>query len=117
MVAGVVQGEVQIAASEAGTVKLERFPARDGARKRVTLWTEKNVGLEFQSQRPGYMKVRLAENQKESTANRRRWDLEIEIPPGTPVGPLPEDAVIILKTQSASPRQIYIPVRGSATPG
>lgn len=115
---GTVPGEVQIGTSaDGGAVKLDRFAAKTGIKKRSAVWTEPNVQLVLEGHRPGYIKVNLVENKKDSTPNRRRWDLEIEVPPGGPVGPLPEDSVIILKTQSAPPRQIHIPLRGSATPG
>lgn len=115
---GFVPGEVRVGpASDAGVFKLDRFLARNGAKKPVTLWTDKSVGLELDSYRPGYIKVHLTEDPKGSTANQRRWVLEVEVPAKGPVGALPEDSAIILKTQSASPRQIYIPLRGSATPG
>jgi len=118
LLSGAVPGEVRVGSSnDGGMVKLDRFPARSGIKKRTTLWTDKAVGLEVDGHRPAYLKVQFTENLKETTSNQRRWDLDVEVPPNSPIGPMPEDAVIILKTQSASPRQIHIPVRGSATPG
>jgi hypothetical protein len=57
------------------------------------------------------------ENARDTTPSKKTWDLRIEISPGSQSGPLSDDSVIILRTQSTPPRQIRIPVLGTGVQG
>ncbi len=65
---------------------------------------------------PGF-RVKLEENAKDATSLERCWDLTVEVPRDSQAGPLPDNAAVILRTQSAKPRQIRIPVVGTAVQG
>jgi hypothetical protein len=114
---GRVQGEVNIPeTNEQGKVALGSFPARLGFKKTIRMWTDRATGLSLVKHYPG-LRVKLDENPKESTPTQKNWELRIEIVPGSQSGPLPDDCAVILRTQSATPRQIRIPILGTAVQG
>ena len=112
-VTGASKGEVEIGVLEdAGRVFFKPFVSRDGASRTVPLWSESAASLEIEKFSPAYLKVELKPDAKDSKATRKRWILEVRIPPNSLIGSLPEDAVIILKTPAT--RRVRIPVVASA---
>ena len=111
-VTGSAKGDVEIGVSEdAGRVFFKPFVSRDGASRRLPIWSESGI-LEVEKVSPAYLKVELKSDVKDAKATRKRWVLEVRIPPNSLIGSLPEDAVIILKT--AATRRVRVPVVGSA---
>jgi hypothetical protein len=118
MVRGKVQGEVDVGPADAqGKLDLGSFHAKSGARKSIVLWTNRGTILSLANHNPETLKVRLTENEKDSTPERKSWRLLVEVPAGSQAGPMPDDSAIILRTQSTPPRQIRIPILGTAVQG
>jgi len=114
---GSVRGEVDIpAVGDQGKINLGSFKSKAGTKRSVLLWTDRSTGLSV-VKHPDGVKIKLAENPKDSTPQKKSWELKIEIPAGSQVGPLPDDSAVILRTQSATPRQIRIPLLGTAVQG
>jgi hypothetical protein len=114
-VAGVVRGEVALAAPEnADRIDLRSFPAAAGTEKKVTLVAEEaNVDMRLDSRTPNYLDVRLEPH--EATDGRRRWDLFVQVPPRAVLGPLPEDAAVILRIEGAVTHRMRLPLSGQGT--
>jgi hypothetical protein len=114
---GRVHGEVEIRGADSqGQVDLGSFSEKAGVKRSIFLWTEPKTTLSVATHHPG-LRVGLAENAKDSTPFKKSWQLKIEILPGTQTGPLPNDSAVVLRTHSTPPRQIRIPVLGTAVQG
>lgn len=112
---GAVRGEVTIAGREqADDIDLHDFPAAKGIEKQVTLVTDDgDLQLRLDPATPDYLKARLGA--PKTVDGRRRWELHIEVAARAVVGPLPTDAAVVLRIDSATPRRMRLPVRGQAT--
>lgn len=115
---GRVQGEIKIGGlDDSGKIQLNSFRAKEGVRQRLFLWTDRKVTLAIDKRDPPYLIVTVLEDSKEATEKERKWALEVVVPPGGPPGPLTEDSAILLRTDTAPPRRIRIPIQGTAVPG
>lgn len=115
---GMVRGDVQVgAADDQGKVKLGSFRAAEGTRKEVSIWPDLNTTVQI-GKFPGALDVKLTET-KERTATRKKWLLEVTVPPGAHFGPFDEEHVIILDVlkEDAPNRRIRIPIAGNAAQG
>ncbi len=111
-VLGSVKGDIVVGnAEDRGKIDLKTFRAKEGMQTTVSLWTEDQTLLELASQSPPTLGVKLTRGEK--TGARLKWELEITVPPNTQFGTLPDDSVIILRTQTSPPRFIRIPVTGN----
>lgn len=118
MIHASIRGEVEVgSADDQGKAQLRNFKAREGTRRVVPLYSDGKLTLEYQSHEPPYLEVKLKLNERESTVGRKKWDLEVVVPAGSPAGPFSEDAAVILRTKSSSPRLIRIPILGNAGQG
>ncbi len=118
LVYGKVQGEVEVGGSnDQGKISLGNFQAQAGTQRHILLWTSRSTSLKLEKTYPGLLEVKLTENPKESTPQKRNWLLEVKFPAGSPAGPLPEDSSVILRTHSTQPRYIRIPIVGTAVQG
>jgi hypothetical protein len=119
IVSGSVRGEVIVGAEDdQGRINLGSYAARSGARKIVRL-TTLNSALDLQLDRVepatlDYLKVKHFKKMQGDSAGQTRWELCIEVPPGSPPGALPRESAIYLKTPGKSSRDIRIPVSGLA---
>ena len=109
---GDVKAEVMIGnASERGKVDLQIFRAQQDFTRDFSLWADKQLILEKDSQTPPTLEVAL--KKKATIGNRAQWSLQVTVPANTQFGPFPDDSVIILRTKTSPPRFIRIPVKGN----
>ena len=88
----------------------QSFPAHLGTKKTFVLSTKSNTELDLANiQCPAGLKVELVETAK------RKWSLNVEVPPNRFFGPVTEDNVVILHTKAG--RSIRIPFMGLAVQG
>jgi hypothetical protein len=119
LVSGVVRGDVTVGNDEdRGRITLGLFSAKYGITKTVKLIAHRR-GLELKVDKvepeSGHLKVKsLKKVQATLPGGRSEWELCVEVPPGTPSGALDHTAVR-LAISGNPPRQIRIPVIGSAT--
>jgi hypothetical protein len=117
-VTGLIKGEVVVGAHEdQGKIQFKSFAARDGARRVVPIWTPAGVKLEIAEHYPAALQVKLATVEKETTAQKVRWNLELVIPPNGVIGAFPEHSAITLRILTNPPRLIRIPLTGNAGSG
>jgi hypothetical protein len=117
-VVGRVTGEVEVGSSkDHGKIDLLNFSSSKGKKRRIVLRSEPGTVLMIDSQKPSYLKVVLKANKETSPGQKKSWFLDVEVPPGSHVGPFLEDSAVILKTQATPPRYIRIPILGNASPG
>jgi hypothetical protein len=115
---GVIKGDVEIGSlDEQGKIDLKTFPAVEGTRRTVTVYSKPNQDLRIESKHPATLQVRLTKVGKEAALGRMRWTLQVVVPPNAVQGPLGEQAVIILRIPGNPPRLIRVPVLGTATSG
>jgi hypothetical protein len=119
LVSGTVQGEVIVGAEDdQGRINLGSYAARTGSRKIVHLTTLGSASdLTFDRVEPptlDYLKVKYFKKTGGASAGQTRWELCVEVPPGSPPGALPHQCAIYLKTPGKSSRDICIPVSGVA---
>jgi hypothetical protein len=118
VVTAVTRGDIEIGVGEEmGKVVFRPFLTREGSVKRMPLWIESPADLVVEKTTPAFLAVKLTRDKKNSDAVRKKWNLEVSLPPGSLAGTLSEDAVIILRTDTASPRRVRIPVVATATGG
>ena len=111
LVTAFTRGDVEIGiGEELGKVVFRPFLSREGSVKRVPLWIENPADLIVEQATPSFLAVKLTRDKKDPGAVRKKWNLEVTLPPGSLVGTLPEDAVIILRTGTQPPRRVRIPV-------
>jgi hypothetical protein len=124
-VVGVVRGDITVSTDEKGRIDLGPFPAKNGITKSVRLIAYR-PGLELKLERvepdgANHLKVKWLNKVKPPLAGgKSRWELCVEVPPGSPAGRLPDHAAVVLTIGSTLPsgtpsRQIRIPVTGYAT--
>ncbi|HEX3314558.1 MAG TPA: hypothetical protein VHR72_06670, partial [Gemmataceae bacterium] len=111
LVTAITRGDVEIGiGEEVGRIVFRPFLAREGSIKRVPLWTENPADLIVEKTSPSFLGAKLTREKKDSGTARKKWNLEVTLPPGSLIGTLPDDAVIILRTDTQPPRRIRIPV-------
>lgn len=120
LVTGVVRGDVTVGTEDdKGRIELGFFSAKKGITKTVKLTAHRpNLKLSMGKVEPAEnpLKVKsLTELQPPLSGGRTRWELCVEVPPGGPSGKLPDHSAVLLKMDGNPPRQIRIPVQGSAT--
>jgi hypothetical protein len=119
-VTGVVRGDITVGtADDKGRIILGYFSAQKGVTRSVKL-TAHRPGLELRVVRvePEGNPVRvksLSELTPSLPGGRRRWELTVEVPPGSPSGRLPDHSAVRLAIPGTPPRYIRIPVVGDAT--
>jgi hypothetical protein len=112
---GKVQGEVEMTGvDQQGRLQLGSYPAHDGAKRRLVLWTDKGTGLKVEGREPPLLQVQLREDPKASTDRKTNWVMDVVVPPDSPTGSLPDGSGIVLRAQAATPRLIRIPVLGTS---
>lgn len=115
-VTATLKGDVEIGVPEdVGRVSFRPFASRDGGHKSVPLWSDGSK-LTIESKVPEFLEVKLREMPKDSVPGRTKWMLDVHVPPGSLVGALPEDSVIILKSTGGN-RKVRIPVVATAGQG
>ena len=118
VVTALTRGDIEIGiGEEMGKVVFRPFLTREGSVKRMPLWTESPAELVVEKTTPSFLVVKLTRDKKNSDGVRKKWNLEVSLPPGSLAGTLPEDAVILLRTESQPPRRVRIPVVATATGG
>ena len=111
LVTALTRGDVEIGiGDEVGRIVFRPFQAREGKVKQVPLWTENPADLIVEKTSPSFVAAKLTRDKKDSGTARKKWNLEVTLPPGSLIGSLPDDAVIILRTETQPPRRIRIPV-------
>jgi hypothetical protein len=111
LVTAFTRGDVEIGVGEEmGKIVFRPFQAREGSVKRMPLWIENPANLIVEQSTPAFLGVKLKRDTKDEDPARKKWNLEVTIPPGSLMGTLPEHAVIILRTDTQPPRRIRIPV-------
>lgn len=114
-VVGTVRGEVEVGSgTDQGKVNLRTFASKNGVRETVVLWTDPKVKLQMVSHHPETVDVKLEPRPTESTARKAKWIMEVRVPPNVQFGPFAEDAGVLLRLQGPQPRQIRIPIIGTA---
>lgn len=114
-VVGQVRGEVEVGSGpDQGRVNLRTFASKNGTRDSVVLWTDPKVKLEMVSRHPETIDVKLQADKGEPSSRKSKWILEVRVPPNVQVGPFGEDAGVLLRLQGPQPRQIRIPIVGTA---
>jgi hypothetical protein len=117
-VVGAVKGDVEIGSLEdQGKIDLKSFPAREGTRRTITVYTKPDQQLEVQDHHPPALDVKLTKVGKDAVLNRTRWTLRVVVPPNAVSGTLGEQAIITLRVPGNPPRLIRVPVLGTATAG
>jgi hypothetical protein len=117
LVYGLVRGDVQVGGdADRGRVQLKIFRAADGIRKSVVLLTEPHVTLNHLHHAPGGIEVKLKEDIRPN-AVKRRWILDVNVPPNAHIGPFEDEHAIILETGTNPRRKIRIPIVGNAAQG
>ncbi len=111
VITGTVKSDIRVGAvNDQGRINLQSFPAQYGTKKTFVLSTETNTELDLANiQHPAGLKVQLTEMAK------RKWALNVEVPPNRFFGPITEDNVVILRTKAG--RSIRIPLMGHAVQG
>jgi hypothetical protein len=116
LITGVVRGEVEVGAHEdQGKVQLKTFARADGRTITVPLYADPRFAIKHAGHTPEVLQVELLRNDKGSTSQRAQWNLKVTVAPNTWSGPMPENAHILLKVLSDPPRNVRIPVVGTAT--
>lgn len=117
-VSGIIRGDVTVGAEDdKGKIRMGSFRSELGKSRtaRLTALTP-NLDLRVLRVEPAqadYLKVKYLRDVKPATADGiKRWDLCVEVAPGSPPGALPEHCAVILQIQGAQPRQIRVPVTG-----
>lgn len=111
-----VPGPVEIdGLDEQGYVQLGKFKARAGTQRRLVLWAEPKVIPALDSKKVQSMNVKLQANPEQLKEGRKSWLIDIIVPPGSPIGPL-EDNVVVIHLPTDPPRRARIPLVGTATP-
>ena len=114
-VRGRVLGDVTFpTGAENGRIELgTSFPADQDRTRDVSILADR-PGLELSLVQdetiPNYLKAKL--DLVEQIGGRNRYRLRVTVPKNTLFGSLPENSVIVLKTNSAVPRRLRLPVRG-----
>jgi hypothetical protein len=117
LVTGIVQGPIKIGGIEdQGKINLKSFPAKDGTRKTVLLWSDLKTKLEVIDKQPSALVVNLVES-KEKLAKQKQWVLEVVVPPNQLFGPISDDSAVTLQADTVPPRQIRIPLAGHGVQG
>jgi hypothetical protein len=117
-VTGIIRGDVTVGAEEdKGKIRMGSFRSETGKTRTVRLTAlQPNLNLRIDRVEPpqaDYLKVKYLREVKSGTAeSTKRWDLCVEVPPGSPEGTLPEHCAVILQIQGTPPRHIRIPVTG-----
>lgn len=121
VVSGAVRGEILVGAEEdKGKIALGSFKARSGNSKVVRLTAEQSfrdllVDRVEPVEAAGIVRVKYLKKLPPSGVDTStRWDLCVEVPPGSPPGALPEHTAVFLRIPGAAPRFIRIPVSGTA---
>jgi hypothetical protein len=119
VVSGNVRGDVVVDSPEDdGKIKLGTFPASRGVKKVVRIMALKpEMELMMERVEPetlDYLKVQSPKRVQSGADSKSHWELAVEIPPGSPAGPLPRHSAILLVTPGNPPRHIRIPVLGTA---
>jgi hypothetical protein len=118
VVQGIVKGEIEVTGSEGqGKIDLKTFPAKQGTRRNVIIWSGPKTDLKLLSHSPQLLALKFTKKTAESTPARTKWLLEVVVPAEAAAGPFPEDSAIFLEVQGPQPRQIRIPILGSAVQG
>jgi hypothetical protein len=111
LVTAITRGDVEIGTGDdIGRIVFRPFPTREGNSRKIPLWTENPADLIVEGTSPSFIGAKLTRDKKDTGTVRKKWNLEVTLPPGALVGTLPEDAVIILRTDTQPPRRIRIPV-------
>jgi hypothetical protein len=114
-VRGRVLGDVTFpTGAENGRIELgTSFPADQDRTRDVSILADR-PGLELSlvdaETIPNYLKAKL--DLVEQIGGRNRYRLRVTVPKNTLFGALPENSVIVLKTNATTPRRLRIPVRG-----
>jgi hypothetical protein len=117
MISWIVRGEVEVGVGDnAGRVVFPPFSATNGEKKIVPLWTEMKGDLTVEKIVPPYLEAKVTRSEKESTPARNKWLLEVRVPPGSLLGALPDDSVVVLRTPADPPRRIRIPIVATGSP-
>jgi hypothetical protein len=120
LVTGVVRGDVTVGTEDdKGRIMLGFFSAKRGITKSVKL-TAHRPGLDLRVERVepegNPLKVKsLTKLEPPLPGGRSKWELSIEVPPGTLSGALPDHSAVRLAMPGNPPRYIRIPVVGDAT--
>lgn len=117
VITGVVKGDVDVGGVEdQGKVQLKTFSAAERATVTVPVYANPKTVLTLAGRYPEILIVGLKRNEKQSTPHRSRWDLTVTVPALSWLGgTLPEQSAVMLSIAGTPPRQIRIPVTGTAT--
>ncbi|MCI0683697.1 MAG: hypothetical protein L0Y71_16445 [Gemmataceae bacterium] len=120
VITGVVRSDdIAVGAEEdQGKINL-KFDARQGTTKRILVMTNRNIELDPQDVRvqPAAIRVKLTEKPAAgaaASAGKRKWELEVHVPPNLLFGTIAEESAVTLRTKGKSPRSIRIPLTGHA---
>src|SRR5262249_48657447 len=115
LLTGAVRGDIMVGSEEdRGKIDLRSFPTRKGATKRVLVTTEvpdldaKRDQVRIGRERLGYLKVSL--NPLPRVEGKPRWELIVQVPPGSEAGRPPDHAAILLQIPSNPPRHVRVPL-------
>jgi hypothetical protein len=114
-VRGRVLGDVTFpTGAENGRIELgTSFPADQDRTRDVSILADRpglDLTLVDAETVPNYLKAKL--DLVEQIGGRNRYRLRVTVPKNTLFGALPENSVIVLKTNSTVPRRLRLPVRG-----
>jgi len=112
---GQVLGDVTFpSGAEAGRIELGSAFAADQDRSRDVTILADRPGLELSLIEsevfPNYLKVQLIP--QKPVEGRNQYRLRVTVPKNSLFGALPEDSVVVLKTNGPNPRRLRLPVRG-----
>jgi hypothetical protein len=116
---GTVMGDIRLGSLEdQNRINLKHFPARLGKTMTVALWAKPGMVLEYEGHHPPILPVeaKLSPKKGETVPEWTVWELKVTVRPNVDPGPLPEDAVLILRAKQPS-RLMRIPIVGIAGRG
>jgi hypothetical protein len=114
-VSGQVLGDVTFpSGAEGGRIELgTAFPADQDRSRDVTILADRpelELTLVQSETVPNYLKVKL--DPLPAERGRHKYRLRVTVPKNTLYGALPENSVIVLKTNGPNPRRLRLPVKG-----
>jgi hypothetical protein len=117
-VRGRVLGDIEIGAEkDGGKINLNLFSSQEGTEKTVPLWTPERAELTVERviSTNENIRARLTKIPEESMDGKARWNVNVKVAPNGPLGELDATLLLQLKsTPTSPPRQIRIPIMGTA---